>query len=177
MRKSIALLLSLALLGALVLAGCGASEPPAESNLSGSAADVLADVIEASGEDFGMTFDEPVTNGNSTGYLGLTAEEFDEYVDEAFASNAAMTTSAHMIAVIKCKDADAAAQVKALSAANYDSGRWICVMPEQSFIVESGSYVLLASVTDDAAQAIQTAFTELAGTAGELDVFFVSDRA
>lgn len=155
----------------------GTTPPPAPAapaeSISGSAKDVLTTLLSNSGADFGMTFEDSVTADSAQGNLGLSSADFNSYVTEAYVSTGAITTNAHLVAIIKCKDADAAAQVKSLVASGFDSNRWICVAPEQSFVVEGGSYVLLAATANDGAQALKTAFASMAGSgAGSVNQFF-----
>jgi hypothetical protein len=97
-------------------------------------------------------------------------------VDSACESAAAITTFAQSTAVVKCKSVAAAAEVKKLVAAGFDSHKWICVFPEQSVVVESGSYVLLAVGKAQATDALVEAFKAISeGNTGSPDVFFTSD--
>lgn len=174
--KSLVLVVILTLCLALLLSACApAEQPDGEGNteLSGTLEEIMNEIIAAAEYDFPQPFVEDVTADSASSYLGLTAEQFNTYVQECYALNAAITTQAHLMALVKCTDATAAATVKGLIADNFDSGRWICVMPEQSFVVDSGSYVLLASTYNDAAEAIKTGFAAVAGdSAGEVDVFY-----
>jgi hypothetical protein len=120
----------------------------------------------------GMTFVDPVTADNCQGRLGLTPEQFAEYVVGASTSNAAIMSIAHEVALIECADADAAATVKSLVAKGFDSLQWICVYPERSVVVESGNYVLLAATRADFADAVTESFTAVMGGAGQPDTFY-----
>lgn len=151
--------------------------PTTEGNtsggLSGSAQDVLNAIYDNSEFQKGMTFDSAITADNCQSYLGLTADELEQYVEDALVSNAAITTNAQQVAVIKCKSAEDAVTVKGLVAAGFDSGRWICVMPQQSFVVEAGQYVLLAATTEDGAAQLQAGLAAIAGDSmGQVDTFF-----
>jgi hypothetical protein len=138
-----------------------------------SAQKVLEKVVNNSQIEVGMTFSEAVTAENSTSLLGLSQEDFNTYVDEAYTSVAALTTHAHLTAVVKCKDADGAKAVKERIASGFDSGRWICVFPEESFVVESGSYVFLAATQKENAQLLKESFEKAAGnSAGTVAVFY-----
>jgi hypothetical protein len=66
--------------------------------------------------------------------------------------------------------------VKRLIAAGFDSGKWICVRPERSAVLESGNYVLLAVGGAESVEALLESFRALAGgTAGEANIFFQED--
>jgi hypothetical protein len=128
----------------------------------------------ADDEKMGMTFTDPVTADNCQGMLGLTAEEFDEYVVSAYTSNAAIISIAHEVALIECADEPAAAKVKELVANGFDSLRWICVFPDHSLIISSGRYVMLAATRDNFSDAVVASFTSYMGGAGDPDVFYTS---
>lgn len=120
-----------------------------------------------------------VTAETSLYAIGLSQSDFDEYVSSASVSTALIGSFAHEISLIQAKDAVAAAAIKKLVAADggYDSRKWICVFPEVSCVIESGSYVLLAASRADVVDAVVGAFTDAAGSVGERDVFFTSEAA
>jgi hypothetical protein len=124
---------------------------------------------------FGMTFNDSVTEDTCQGKLGLTPEQFGQYVSEAYVSVAAISAFAHEVALIRCADAGAAAEVRKLVALGFDSGQWVCVSPDQSYVMGSGEYVLLVATSDPGADAIKAAFAALAGgDSGDADVFFTA---
>jgi hypothetical protein len=130
-----------------------------------------ADEMMPEGEKVGMTFTDPVTADNCEGMLGLTAEEFSEYVVSAYTSNAAIISVAHEVALIECVDDNAAVKVKALVAKGFNSQRWICAEPERSLVVESGKYVLLVASKVIFCDAAVAGFT-VSGSTGEADIFY-----
>jgi hypothetical protein len=167
----------------LLLGACsgGGQNGAAEQRdtLAGSLPEILAAVLDGANaalgdtDQLGASFEDEVTADSCQGMLGLTPEEFEQYVEGAYASNAAIITFAHEVALIKCKDFDAAAEVKRLAAAGFDSGKWICVSPDQGYVIDSGSYVLLVATSTKGADAIRQSFEEAAGgNVGEADVFF-----
>ena len=153
-------------------------EKPTDA-ISGSSESILQSVISDAngilGEEngMGMSFDSEVTEDTAQNSLGISSEQFSQYVTEAYVSTAAISAHAHQVAVVKCKDAAAALEVKKLVASGFDSGKWICVYPEQSFAVESGSYVLMAATRNDVAAALKSSFSALAGgKVGTVNVFY-----
>ena len=158
-------------------AGSGGSSG-GTSNLSGSAQDVLSQVKDKAGagltgdSQLPMTLDDPITADNAENMIGLTADQFNQYVTDAYGSTAAIATFAIEFSVIQCKDAASASQVKDLVATGFNSGKWICVNPEQSLVVESGNYVLLAVGHTTQTQAMASAFAELAGNSGSVNIFY-----
>jgi hypothetical protein len=147
-----------------------ATEEPA--GLSGDTKDILSALIENAKLDFEL-FDEQVNAENCQSYTGLTAEQMSQYVEDAYASMATMNVSPHIVVLVKCVDEASAAAVEDLIAKGFDSSRWVCVMPDQSFVVDSGVYVLLVSSKIEAATAVKDAFLEMAGdNVGEVNEFF-----
>jgi hypothetical protein len=176
MKKILGILAAAALL--LAFAACGA--PAAKDTLTGTPEEILAQLKEDPKVELGMTFDEAVKPDggitNPQNALGLTDEQFAQYVEAAFEAKAAIMTHAQSTSVIKCKSAADAADVKKLIAAGFDSNKWICVFPEQSVVVESGSYLLLAVGEAEATNALVEAFKTLSGgNIGTPDVFFTFD--
>lgn len=173
MKKLVSFLAACALILTPVLASCGEKKTP--DTITGSAADVLATIIEKSEYEFGMTMTDTVTADNTSYITGLTAEDFTTYVDEAAISSAMISTQAHLVVLFKAKDAAAAESVKKLVAEKYDSHRWVCVLPDESFVITSGSYVLLVSSYKESADALLKGFTAVAGTnIGEINIFYTN---
>ena len=94
MKKNLLLSLSLLIFTALILTGCSSSAPsnnevrPVQPDAA--VQDILQAVIDeanaALGEDLKqpMTLTNPLTENNCESASGLTAEEFDRYVDEGY---------------------------------------------------------------------------------------------
>ena len=175
MKKIVCLLAAAALL--LAFAACNTASG-AKDTLTGTPEEVMAQLKES--VDLGMTFDDEITPDSAVSTpqmaLGLTDAQFAELVESAFEAKAMILTAAQRTAVVKCRDAAAAARVKKLIAEGFDSHQWICVFPEQSVVVESGSYVLLAVGTVETTNALAEAFKSLSGgNTGSPDVFFTFD--
>ena len=157
----------------LCCAACGAG---AADTLEGSPQELLTQLKETAAADFGVGFDSEVTAETAQGTLGLTAVLFEQYVDSAYESAAAISSIAQSNVLVKCKDATAAAEVKRLIAGTFDSTKWICVFPEQCVVVESGSYVLLAVGTKENTDALVVALKTLSeNNTGTPDVFYSHD--
>jgi len=174
MMKRTLSLLSFVLAFAVLLTGCGApaNNAPATEVFTGSGAEALEALLDAMGLDI-MSFPDPVTAENVTGILGLSAADFEKYVIDATSSVAAIMTHAHQISAIQCNNPADAKTVKDLIAKGFDSGRWICVFPEECFVVDVGSYVFLVASTAENAATAKDALQTLAGdAAGDYNVFF-----
>lgn len=174
--KKLLISLALVLSVGLLFAACANNEPadnPGEAGLSGEPADILNNLIEACDVEMVNTMDVAISADNAQYYLGLSSEQFSQYVESAAVKEAAINAQAHLLAVIKCADADAAAELKTLVAENFDPLRWICVIPEQCFVVEADNYLLLAATYADVATALQNAFADAAGSSmGAVEVFY-----
>jgi hypothetical protein len=162
-------------LAALCLTACG--KAAAESNLTGTPEEILAALdskIASAGVEAPITVIMPLDAETAQNNAGLSAESFAQYVTSAAFEAAAISTFAHEMAVIQAKDAASALEVKALVSGEggFDPYKWICVMPEKVLAVESGSYVLLVAARADYCDAALAAFTEAAGSVGEVNVFY-----
>ncbi|MDR2502038.1 MAG: hypothetical protein LBC78_02170 [Oscillospiraceae bacterium] len=142
---------------------------------------LLAQLVEEMnnylGDASGPLLLDPVTADTAQNMLGLTAEQFSQYVTDASAASGALNTMPDEFALIRCNDADAAQAVKQLVRNGFDPGKWICVRPELAFVIESDSYVLLACSGLQNCIAVQNAFNSIFGEVnlGQIDVFFAGD--
>ena len=175
--KKLIISLSLVLSVGLLFAACSNNNESADNqnaaDLSGEPSDILNSLIEACDVEMVNTMDVAVSPDNAQYYLGLSSEQFTQYVESAAVKEAAINAQAHLVAVIKCADADSAAELKTLIATNFDPLRWICVTPEQCFVVDADNYLVLAATYADVATALQTAFADAAGSnMGAVEVFY-----
>ena len=169
MKKVFSIIAAASLL--LGLAACGGEG--AKDTLTGTPAEVLAQVREASRADLPVTAGSEITAETAQQALGLAGAHFIEYVESAYMMAPLVTTTAHASAMIKCGDHTGALQVKQLIASGFDTGKWSGSVPEQCAVVESGSYVMLAAGTAEATDAFVRAFGSICdGNAGDPDVFF-----
>jgi hypothetical protein len=159
--------------------GNGDSGETSADTLTEATADLLSRILEDSGATLGeanpvpQTFEDPVTAENAPGMLGILSDDFVGYVTEATVASAAISTFAFEVALVKCGDAESAKMVDTLIKDGFDSGKWICVMPEQSLTSVSGSYILLAVGWKEQTVAIAEAFKAMAsGNATAPEVFY-----
>ncbi|MCL2121442.1 MAG: hypothetical protein FWH28_04250 [Clostridiales bacterium] len=179
MKFYLSLLLAALMLYASAACGGGNSAGTA-SKLEGPPEEILNQILEETKDSLSdersmpMAIISEVTADTSQNQIGLSGDDFRQYVSSASVATAAIATFAHEIGLIQAKDAAAAAAIKDRIAGDggYNSEKWICVMPEKSCVVESGSYVLLAVSRNDVVEAVIAAFTEAAGTVGERNEFF-----
>ena len=166
-------LLATAMILLVALAACG---KPDAGNLSGSAPDVMTQLLAETAaalpaNDVPKT-EEVALTADMAAQVGLTAAQFTDLVVDGTISRAMIMTVPHEMVVILAKDVSAATQLKAAIAAKYDPKKWICVFPEQASVVESGAYVLLVAGTKAYAMAATDSFAKLAGSVGTINTFF-----
>ena len=137
--------------------------PAPVNTITGSAADVLAAILEKAGESEIATMEVPLDAENSFGMAGISAEQLNSFVEESVVSTAMMSSVAHIAVLVKCKDIEAANTIKLAMKDNFDVRRWVCVMPEKAFVVDSVSYVLLVASFKDYADSLFNEFKALAG--------------
>ena len=178
MKKAIYLGLILVILAAIVLSGCGKKEEEigADINTLESLKAIMENAKAAAGEKIVMppfTIENQVTKENCDGYLGITAEKFEEYVTESYTMVAAISSQAFDLALVKCKDYASAKEIKKLIAEGFDPAQRICAISEQAFVIESGRFVLLGGVGNEAAELLQKAFDEQFETkSGDVNKFY-----
>lgn len=171
--KKIALIVLALVLCLSAVAGC--NKP--KDTIEGATSDVIDSVISGSGIDFGALMSSEVTSDNCVDLTGLTAEQFAANIESATASTAMINVNAHLVVVLKAKDAAAATTAKDLIAKGFNSLRWICVTPDKSLVVESGSYILLVASNTEAADGIVKGFKALAGdNIGSVNTFFTAEQ-
>ncbi|MDR0571185.1 MAG: DUF4358 domain-containing protein [Clostridiales Family XIII bacterium] len=184
--KNRAPLAILAICLAVMLSGCnggGAAQAPSGSGegdtLEGATDALLSDIVKAAdgqlpeSSRMGASSERAIEADESQYMLGLSTDDFGKYVTEASASTGMLSTQAHEIALVKCKDAAAAGEVKKLVANGFDPGKWICVRPEKALVADSGSYVLLAVSNSAFADAAAKSFAEAAkDNVGEVVTFY-----
>jgi hypothetical protein len=163
----------------LLSAGCASGGGAGETNLTGTAEEVLTkltDDIAAAGVEGPKTITMPVTADIAQNMAGLSEESFGKLIASAATGQAAIGTFAHQLVVYEANSAKDAAEVKKLVTGDggYDANKWICVAPDKAVAVESGNYVLLVASKNDYCDAAIAAFTEAAGTTGEPVVFYQS---
>ena len=101
---------------------------------------------------------DPITVDNAPYMLGLLKDDFVAYALEATVVQSQLSAHAFQIALVRCKDIESAKIIVDQIVSNFDSGKWLEVMPEQSLTVVSGSYVLLAVGTKVQTEAFVSAF-------------------
>lgn len=189
MKKTLTLMLAAAMLLTSMLVSCTSSENGGdetsgseENNINepafeGTLSEILAQITEKSGNEAIDGMEETLTGENSEYIIGLTADQMTEYVEECLVFMPMINVNAHLVALIKAKDAESAATVKGLIADQFNNRRWVCVMPEQSGVIEADQYVLLAVSTKLASDNLLNAFAEIAGSsAGEANIFFEGEE-
>ncbi len=137
--------------------------PAPVDTITGSAADVLASILEKAGDSEVATMEVPLDSENSLGTAGINAEQLESFVEDSVVSTAMMSSVAHIAVLVKCKDIEAADTIKLAMKDNFDVRRWVCVMPEKVFVVDSGTYVMLVASFKDYADALYNGFKAIAG--------------
>lgn len=155
------------------------SESPSEepsapaNNQDGLVGELTGILSSAALGEIGEMEEGLITAENCQMYTGLTPEQLSQYVKEAAYSRPFISSSAHNVVLIECADEAAAAEVKALVAAGFDPGQWVCVYPDYCFVQESGSTVILVASTEDVVNKMKTAFSSyMGGNVGKVNEFF-----
>ncbi|MDR2514218.1 MAG: DUF4358 domain-containing protein [Christensenellaceae bacterium] len=172
--KFLAFLACLAAL-CLALGACSAPAPEQPEDAAALLDAIVASASSSLGEENPMpkTETDAILAANSQAMLGISEADFNQYAETAFASNALISTFAHEVALVKCKDVSSAEKLQSLIAEGFDPYKWICVMPESCKVVASGRYVLLTVSHESIGTALIAGFKENSGAAlGEVNAFF-----
>ncbi|MDR0514039.1 MAG: hypothetical protein LBG81_02595 [Coriobacteriaceae bacterium] len=174
---SVLLIVALSAFVGGLLVACGQGQQG--STLSGATSGIIDQVYEkgaavlAPGKDFPQHDSKALTAQDCQSIVGLITTSYDKYVEEATISQAMINTSAHLVVLFKCKSDGDAATLKSELTSSFDPGRWICVRPDQCFVQQAGSYVLLVAANADNAEALKAGFAAVAGVdASGADVFY-----
>ena len=116
---------------------------------------------------------DPIMVDNAPFMLGLLQDDFVAYVIEATVVQSQLGMHAFQVSLVRCKDKESAGIVNDQIVNNFDSGKWIEVMPEQSLTVVSGSYVFLAVGTKVQTEVFVSAFkTATDATVSAPNIFY-----
>ena len=178
MMKSIRVLLLITAM-LLIASACGSGSGGAgQTNLTGTAEDVLQlilDGIVEKGIETPMALPPLAPQPETAEHdIGLSEADFNRLVETASSSVAAIGTFAHQIVIIQAKNAAMAGEVKTLisGSSGYDAKKWVCVFPDVAIVIESGNYVLLAASTNEIVAAAISAFETAAGNTGTVVTFW-----
>ncbi|MCL2518466.1 MAG: hypothetical protein FWF15_07895 [Oscillospiraceae bacterium] len=176
MKRFLSLSLMVLIIISLILSGCAKKE---EAGLDVDTKEALQTIMDnakaAVGEDafIPFTLDMEVTADNCDGYLGLTSDQFKQYVMESYTLIAAINAQAFDLALVKCKDYASAKEIKKLIAEGFDPANRICAVSEVAFVVDSGRFVLLGGVAVNTAESFQKAFSDyFEEKTGDVNTFF-----
>jgi len=115
---------------------------------------------------------DAVTSENAPAMLGLLADDFASFIDNAAAATCESDEIAFQAAVVKCKDAGDAEMIDSLIREGFDPGKWVYVFPDRSLTVVSGPYVMLAVGSEAEADSIAATFKKISGGSPKITVFY-----
>ncbi|MDR2590042.1 MAG: DUF4358 domain-containing protein [Oscillospiraceae bacterium] len=172
MKKIICVVLCTLMVASLVACagtGNGGGGGASQTNLTGTTDGILTKIVDGVAEAGVETpFVMPplqVMADSSEFDIGLSTDDFNRLVDDAYSSIAAISTFAHQISVIKANSAADATEIMSIISSNggFDPNKWICVWPQNASVIRSGEYVLLAASRNDIVEAAIDTFTTQAG--------------
>ncbi|MCL1793622.1 MAG: hypothetical protein FWG34_07115 [Oscillospiraceae bacterium] len=176
MKKILAVVLAAAALAGLFLCACEKKEESgADIDTRDALQKIMESAVSAAGDDvvIPMTFDGEISAENCGDKLGLTPAQFEDCAMDAFYMTAAIGTFAFEVVLAKCESYASAKELKSLAAKGYNWKKWVCVFPEQCFVIDSGRFVLLGAVYDNTAELFLSAFRERFDTAaGDVNKFY-----
>lgn len=134
-------------------AEAGSLEAVMDQVLSAADADQLPMLLPADAN--GGNKYTPITEENAEYNLGVTRDRFADGI----AADAAMSSVAFSVCLVKANSAEEAEQLAADIEANADTRKWICVEAEKKVVEHSGDLVLLVMASSDLADQLAAGFT------------------
>ncbi len=150
-KISLLLILSISLIG---FTACGKKELTPEQDLETIMEDLYAGISD---EDKPMLFNKEITEEEKSYFLGTEDIEFEE----AFASDAAISSIPHSVVLLKVKEGTDVEKVKEQIKENADPRKWICVEAEKVIVKNKGNLIILIMSSEDMAEKIETNFSKL----------------
>lgn len=135
----------------ILLTGCG------NNNLSMSAKEVIDAVYKDVNIEFALGETVEIDQESMAYHLGVDNLK----VEEAYVSDAMMSSQAHSVAVIKLKDGEDIAAAKKAIEENANPRKWLCVEAEQVIVENIGNTIILIMSNKDVAPKIQENFKNL----------------
>jgi hypothetical protein len=166
---------------ALLAGGCQSGKPQSSGSSDlGTPEQVMTKIVEAANsklpadQKLGETLGHEVTSDSAQGDAGLSAENFQANVTAGWAATAAINVNAQTTVLLQAKDSKAAQQVAEQVASGFDSHKWICVLPEESTVAWTGTYVLLVVGGAADNKALVDAFGQITDSSPQTNRFFTS---
>lgn len=164
MKKLICTVLALCLL-ACALVSCG-SAPAFEGTVEEILDNIVTKAIELDTEpEFGIASIEctptVVDAENCESVLGLSEEEFNEYVEAAIESKPNGSWYTHSIVVIKLKDGVDVPTVAEKIVMNTKPNRFGCLKPRSIVGARAGQYVIFSASSETSTEAVYNAVKAL----------------
>ena len=152
MKKIVVVLLALMLM--FTMAACGEKETTALGDTM-TLEQIMPEILK--GVELPMVMDMPLDAENFEFFA------FTPYAEglTGLASEAAISSIAHSVVLVRAADSETAAKVAADMDANKDPRKWCCVEAEKAEVIVNGSTILLVMSSTDAATAIANNFNAL----------------
>lgn len=135
----------------ILLTGCGSN------NLSMSAKEVIDAVYKDVNIEFPIGETMEIDQESMAYHLGVDTLK----VEEAYVSDAMMSSQAHSVAVVKLKAGEDVAAAKKAIEENANPRKWLCVEAEEVIVENIGNTIILIMTDKDYASKLQENFKNL----------------
>ncbi|MDR2599676.1 MAG: hypothetical protein LBC73_05315 [Oscillospiraceae bacterium] len=169
MKKIICTVLCILMIATLVACAGTGGGGASQTDLTGTTDGILLEIVDGialAGVETPFVMPPLMVHPESSEFdIGLSTDDFNRLVFDAYTSLAAISTFAHQISVIKANSAADATEIMNIISSNggFDANKWVCVWPQNASVIRSGEYVLLAASRNDIVDAAINTFTTLAG--------------
>lgn len=143
-------------------------ENPDNTNAISSISDAMTNIVKKAGAEVRMPMQEAITAESSSGFIGLSTEDFNAYVEDSVLYESMISPAYQSICMIKVNDSSKVESLKKSILDNCNPRKWVCTGADKAVVVNSGNYIMLAMSTEDLCDKLVTAFSEeIGGNLGE----------
>ncbi|MBE6564870.1 MAG: hypothetical protein E7655_06335 [Ruminococcaceae bacterium] len=107
----------------------------------------------------GATMDIPAEYPED--FVGLTADQYKEYVEAGAFHEPMISPADHSMSVIQLKEGADAEAVAKIVFENCNPRKWVCMTAEHVLVARSGQYIMLAMTTKSNTEILYNAFVEI----------------
>lgn len=133
-----------------------------------SISNAMTTIVTKAEAEVSMPMQEAIPAESSLGFIGLSQEDFNKYVEESVYYESAISPAFQSVCMIKVNDSSKIAELKKSIHANCNPNKWVCTSAEKAVVVDCGNYILLAMSSEDMCNKLVTAFgEEFGGKLGE----------
>lgn len=139
-------------------------EKQEEINLS----EKMTNIVTKAQAEARMPMQEAIPAENAEGFIGLTTDEFNQYVEDSVVYESMISPANQSLCLIKVNDASKVEELKKAIFEKSNPAKWICMSAERVIVINSGNYIFLGMASSSTCDELIKAFSEeFNGNVGE----------